>query len=106
MNGSWTRSARSAVEVTRGTSAGHATHRAAKRRRPLHDAAIGAMVVCSLVLMAAANLIDVYGSPVAWGTACIPATLLGALTACAGRNSARPHTVPLSLIHISEPTRP
>lgn len=94
MNGSWTRSAQPAVEVTRGTHAGHATHRAAKRRRPLHDAAVSAMVVCSLVLMAAANLIDVYGSPVAWGAACIPATTLGALTACAGRNGARPHTVP------------
>lgn len=41
-----------------------------------------------MMLLALSNLIDVYGEPVAWAVAAVPATLIGALTAFAGTRPA------------------
>ena len=56
------------------------------RRTPLLGARtlISVAVIALTSLIAASNLLDVYGSAAMWAVAAVPATLLGALIAYAG----------------------
>ncbi|MFR0589237.1 DUF3488 and transglutaminase-like domain-containing protein [Bifidobacterium apri] len=84
-----------ATETATGTWAG-VTHSAIwiahdNRQQPLshanrpHTAQVASLLAsAALTLIAASNLIDVYGSAGAWAAAAIPATLIGTLIALAG----------------------
>ncbi|WEV42275.1 transglutaminaseTgpA domain-containing protein [Bifidobacterium sp. ESL0682] len=53
-------------------------------RRSKTAASIGALLTLIVITLNSANLIDVYGSPLVWGMAAIPAALIGVLIALAG----------------------
>ncbi|MFC5221941.1 DUF3488 and transglutaminase-like domain-containing protein [Bifidobacterium leontopitheci] len=83
ITGSWAESTHSVIWLTRG---GKGRLPLAKEpRRPWGANLISLAVIVVTVLVAATNLIDVYGSPVVWAVAAVPAALLGALVALAGQ---------------------
>ncbi|KAA8829000.1 transglutaminase domain-containing protein [Bifidobacterium myosotis] len=78
--GSWADSTHSVIWMTRGELP-HGVHHA---HRQWARNLISLTLVTVMMLLALANLIDVYGDPIAWAAAGVPATLIGALIACAG----------------------
>ena len=78
--GSWADSTHSVVWMTRSGK----PRSLISTRRPAGRQFAGLLVTALLTLAVAGNLIDVYGSPAAWATAAIPATVIGCLVAFAG----------------------
>ena len=79
--GSWAESTHSVIWLTRG---GNRLPLARVGRRSWGTNLISVAVIALTSLIAASNLLDVYGSAAMWAVAAVPATLLGALIAYAG----------------------
>ena len=79
--GSWAESTHSVIWLTRG---GNRLPLARVGRRSWGTNLISVTVIALTSLIAASNLLDVYGSAAMWAVAAVPATLLGALIAYAG----------------------
>ncbi|MBW3088050.1 transglutaminase domain-containing protein [Bifidobacterium sp. 82T24] len=80
--GTWAKSTHSAIWITRGLRGGE--RRALLDAQSLASYAVSLAVMLLANLLAAANLIDVYGSPVSWAAAAVPAAVLGLFIAFAG----------------------
>ncbi|PWG64432.1 DUF3488 and transglutaminase-like domain-containing protein [Bifidobacterium callitrichidarum] len=63
---------------------GDLAHGIGRSGQPWGRHLISLTAVVAMMLLALSNLIDVYGEPVAWAAAAVPATLIGALIALAG----------------------
>ena len=86
--GSWAESTHSVIWLTRG---GNRLPLARVGRRSWGTNLISVAVIALTSLIAASNLLDVYGSAAMWAVAAVPATLLGALIAlCRDRTRAAP----------------
>ncbi|WEV69067.1 transglutaminase domain-containing protein [Bifidobacterium sp. ESL0775] len=80
--GSWASTTRSPIALT-ATSNGQ-RQIFVTVRRPWATAIVGALLTLVVIALNSANLIDVYGSPLVWAMAAIPAAFIGALIALAG----------------------
>ncbi|MEJ5921217.1 DUF3488 and transglutaminase-like domain-containing protein [Bifidobacterium thermophilum] len=78
--GTWADATHSAIWISRDTGKPPLP----SARRPHAAQAASLLVAAVLTLLAASNLIDVYGSALLWAAAAIPATLIGSLIAFAG----------------------
>lgn len=83
--GSWADSTRSVIWMTRG---GRPRHPVAYDERHWGASCVSALVAAALTLIATSNLIDVYGSVIAWAPAALTSALIGALIGLAGVSSA------------------
>ena len=78
--GTWADATHSAIWISRDTGKPPLP----SVHRPHAAQAANLLVAAVLTLLAASNLIDVYGSALSWAAAAIPATLIGSLIAFAG----------------------
>ena len=78
--GSWADSTHSVIWMTRG----NVLRGMGLSRQPWGKRIASLVLIAAMMLLAQANLIDVYGGVATWAIAAVPATLLGAIIALAG----------------------